>query len=1180
MNPDYRNKLNRIVSIIAILLLSQIENSFAQIDTQFWFAAPGVDAATNFYDRPIVIRLTSFAAPANITISMPANPGFNPININLAANSSTTVDLTLWIDQIENSQPNLIVNKGILVSSTAKITAYYEVVSGYCNCNPEIFALKGANALGSDFYIITQNVYDVDTVRHPNANTSFDIVATEDNTVITITPSHDIIGHPAGVPFQIILNRGQTYSAVAKYRDHLHHLGGSIVKSSKPIAITIKEDLIFGDGSCADLAGDQTVPISVLGLEYILVKGYLNPADRLFLLATEDNTAIYIDGNTTAATILSRGQTWSYSFSNASIHIRATHPVYAYQITGNGCEVGSAIIPKLNCTGSNSVSITRSSGETFAVMIYTKAGNQNSFTVNGNSSIITAANFSYVPGTGNQFVAARVDLSSYATLNAPVNIANNSGKFGLGFINGASVGGCRYGFFSDFKSSTAEALLTSICQGDSVQLNAKGGIQYRWSPIKGLSDPNIANPKASPDSSTTYTAYITDETGCVDSAIVEVKITKCVLELCNHTLGDPILHIDFGSGDNPGKELSRIEPNSYTSLNYVSPSGNPAAPLPKNGEYCISNSIPQNANWFTGFGDHTGNTKGFMAIYNSMDVPGTEYFSKTVSNLCGSGTYEFSAWVANCINPASLAGTPPNLTFQVELEDGTVVSSYSTGPIAQNASFEWRKYGVTFKMPITSNNVKLRIFNNYTGLPLQEGTDFALDDINLSPCAPGASTSFDNSLQVDSLTTCRGEEVKLFGKIESGYLQPAMVWQYSNDKGISWHDIANSNSPNLTVKDPFEGDTDTLYYRMQVAESALINSAICRMSSNVIYLIENSLPNGAIYGAEICQGAIPSIEFSSSADQYPLSITISYANETLDFNSYRSDTSFTPTMGLYDPAQFKLMAIKDGRGCFRDHDFLQDTAMFSVRKSNFISPRDTSTCMGSPVKLMGNNGAETNYLWSPATGLNDPTAQNPIVNIQSSTEYSLTVRENRCQFDSTFKVYVTVHSLPDVQALSSNDIDCSNFTAQLTALGATAYNWHPASGLDNPGSSHPIADIDSTTIFTVIGTDENGCSNEDTVLVKVSGGGKVNFALPNAFTPNGDGHNDCFGIRRWGNVQLYEFSIYNRWGQRIFTTTNPSQCWDGTFQGQIQDPGGYAYVIRGLSKCGSIRRTGIVMLVR
>lgn len=305
-----------------------------------------------------------------------------------------------------------------------------------------------------------------------------------------------------------------------------------------------------------------------------------------------------------------------------------------------------------------------------------------------------------------------------------------------------------------------------------------------------------------------------------------------------------------------------------------------------------------------------------------------------------------------------------------------------------------------------------------------------------------------------------------------------------------------------------------------------------------------------------------------------------YGNETLDFSSDRSDTSFKSALALYDPGQFQLLNIKDSRGCLRDHNFLKDTAMFAVRKSNFISPRDTFTCIGSPVKLMGNNGTETDYLWSPATGLDDPTAQNPVANIQSSTEFTLDVKENICQFDSTFKVSVTVNSLPDVLARSSNDIDCSNFTSQLTASGAKNYSWSPAAGLDNSSSSHPVADIDSTTIFTVIGTDANGCSNEDTVLVKVNGGGKVNFALPNAFTPNGDGHNDCFGIRRWGNVQLYEFSIYNRWGQRVFTTSNPTQCWDGTFQGQVQDPGGYAYVIRGLSKCGSIRRTGIVMLVR
>ena len=88
------------------------------------------------------------------------------------------------------------------------------------------------------------------------------------------------------------------------------------------------------------------------------------------------------------------------------------------------------------------------------------------------------------------------------------------------------------------------------------------------------------------------------------------------------------------------------------------------------------------------------------------------------------------------------------------------------------------------------------------------------------------------------------------------------------------------------------------------------------------------------------------------------------------------------------------------------------------------------------------------------------------------------------------------------------------------------------------------------------------------------------LALPGAFTPNGDGHNDCFGIQRWGDVTVEEFSVYNRWGARVFSTKNPSECGDGICKGEMQPSGGYVYVIKARSSCGQVTRTGMVMLIR
>jgi gliding motility-associated-like protein len=547
--------LTKIVLFVQCILISAL--TYAQIDREFWFAAPDVyDNAANF-DRPIVVRLSTFSSPATVTISIPANPSFTPIVVNIPASSTNTVDLTNWIDQIENSPVNTANNKGLLVQSTADITAYYEVVSSYCMCNPEIFSLKGKNALGNEFYISSQYTYDIDTVRFPPANTSFEIVATQNNTTVNVTPTKELIGHPAGIPFTITLNAGQTYSCVGKFRNKENHLQGSYVSSDKPIAVTLKGDLTLGDGSCADLIGDQTIPTNVLGNEYIVTKGYLVPGDRVFILAAEDNASIFVDGNAAPSQILAKGQSWTYSLLNTSTYIRSDKKIYVYQVTGNGCELGSAIIPKLNCTGSQSVSIVRSTNETFAVMLTAKNGTQNSFTVNGNPSLITAANFSPVPGTGGNYVAARVDLSGSMAVGNPVNISNGAGKFSLGFINGSPVGGCRYGFFSDFKSSNVQRSQTEMCAGDSTQLTAFGGVTYQWSPSTGLSNTGIANPKASPAVTTEYKVTITDANGCVDSAFVKVVVDNCSLS-CDNWLNLPSApsYADIGELDVPGHTIT------------------------------------------------------------------------------------------------------------------------------------------------------------------------------------------------------------------------------------------------------------------------------------------------------------------------------------------------------------------------------------------------------------------------------------------------------------------------------------------------------------------------------------------------------------------------------------------------------------------------------------------------
>src|SRR5205807_1294310 len=106
----------------------------------------------------------------------------------------------------------------------------------------------------------------------PTPYNAFDIVATQNGTVVTITPAQNVVGHAAGVPYTVSLNKGQTYSATATSTLAANHLVGSRVTSNLPIAITEKDDLlgftslgVYG----ADLIGDQIVPTNICGTEYI-----------------------------------------------------------------------------------------------------------------------------------------------------------------------------------------------------------------------------------------------------------------------------------------------------------------------------------------------------------------------------------------------------------------------------------------------------------------------------------------------------------------------------------------------------------------------------------------------------------------------------------------------------------------------------------------------------------------------------------------------------------------------------------------------------------------------------------------------------------------------------------------------------------------------------------------------
>ena len=471
-----------LLAFSCVFLFSK--SALSQTGTDFWFAPPEVTSG-HANDELIELRISTGVDPANVTISMPAEPAFTDINISLGALSAQTVDLQPYVDLLETQPLDSVLNTGLHIESDNPITAYYEVVA---TNNPDIFALKGNNSLGTEFYVPFQQKWRNGNYS-PDPYTSFDIVATEDNTTVLIYPSEDLEGgHPSQQSYSITLDRGETYSGGVISTDASLNPSGTIVTSDKPIAVSIKDDSVWPQpAGCRDINGDQLVPVEIVGKEYIAIRGGLTVEEAVYVTATANNTVVTVNG--TYETTLFNGETYERVFASGenTLLVETNKAAYVTHMSGFGCETGTALLPPLNCAGSEQIFFSRSTSEYFGLRILVPTGAEDDFELNGDATLIQASDFAVVPGTGGNWQWAIVDFN---TTEIPVNtsnlITNDSEVFSMGIINGGSSSGCRFGYFSEFSSEivTEAGPDQTVCANRTVQLDGDvsgGATQGVWS---------------------------------------------------------------------------------------------------------------------------------------------------------------------------------------------------------------------------------------------------------------------------------------------------------------------------------------------------------------------------------------------------------------------------------------------------------------------------------------------------------------------------------------------------------------------------------------------------------------------------------------------------------------------------------------------------------------------------
>lgn len=239
---------------------------------------------------------------------------------------------------------------------------------------------------------------------------------------------------------------------------------------------------------------------------------------------------------------------------------------------------------------------------------------------------------------------------------------------------------------------------------------------------------------------------------------------------------------------------------------------------------------------------------------------------------------------------------------------------------------------------------------------------------------------------------------------------------------------------------------------------------------------------------------------------------------------------------------------------------------FSATPANGgISPSFQWKINGSPI---GSNSAMFNY---------NNFSNNDIVTCE------VTPSTGGCSSTpaSSNAITIAVRSIPTITLIPLDTIVALGTQVQLNANisnspGGSSYQWNPSSLLSNAGSLNPLTVPLIQNVEFQLTVSSAGCTNMAKSVIKIF----TKLFMPTAFTPNGDGLNDIYRIPKGVVITLKEFSIYDRWGNKIFTTTDINKGWDGSYKGIRKETAAFVFVVSGSDDKGPVFQKGTFILIR
>jgi len=692
----------------------------------------------------------------------------------------------------------------------------------------------------------------------------------------------------------------------------------------------------------------------------------------------------------------------------------------------------------------------------------------------------------------------------------------------------------------------------SVCLNLSTILTASGATNYTWSPLAGLSATNLASVTASPTITTQYIAVGTDGNGCVnkDSVIVTVN---------------PLPIADAGLD-------ASICKNDSTQLNGaggISFSWAPAASLNNSG-IANPNSYPQSTTTYTlvvtdanGCTDNDAVTVTVNSLPNANAGPDQDICINFTTQLIATGGVGYS-WNPGSTLSDSLIANPIASPLT-----STTYSVIVTGANGCKASDDMT---VTIhNNPIISAGPDATIcYNSSTTLNATGGATYnwtpitALNNAGIANPVANPTTTTTYVVQGISQWGCIA-----FDTVIVNVLAPPVA-NAGNDTAVCYGLSTTLNGA---------GGVSYLWSPAGSLNNSSLQNPIATPLSTTTYTLIVTDANGCT-DDDVMTVTINSLPVVSAGPDHILCLGDSYQLNASGAVSYQ----WSPSTGLNNAAVVNpitnttvttnyIVTGADNIGC-QNSDSVLITLIYPF--TAVVSP-EADVCEGSQIQLNASGGVL--YSWSPALGLDNANIPNPTAYGLQTTNYQVIVSDGLC-FQDTAYVLVTVHPLPAVYA-GPDQIILAGDQVDLIATGTgTTYLWNPIDGVACPDCKMTTAAPIITTTYTVIATNDFGCSISDDVVIKVGCTDDVVY-IPNAFSPNADGNNDVLYVRSKGLKTLNYMRIYDRWGTKIFETNDLNVGWDGTVNGKIAMPGVFVYYMEGACANGQkVELQGNITLVR